>query len=336
MADDAAKKYVPADRYTNKKSTFISSYAYSTKNDDNVISHYYEVGFCPNESVAEIIDDRFQQQAIISLSELFCPYKAIIDGEGVGSSGIPEADFSEREAGFAGSGYARPEIVCSDLQSGVNYGICPTYGEERQDRSDEIFDKNDMQDIRSVGFKLPMMVAGFGFTTEGMPFPSRFDEQTKDDEDYDPDDETKSYDRHQFSSRTRDRMDLWKAGPLDIRWDEYRSMYVAAPENFIGYAMGDIPASSGRYADKTFTSGEIELSIGRYDDYHTPSGEIDVKSTTGGTTTTIKRPFPGHKLLIINRSVSMDIPSGALVIATRLNNGEYMPIFADCAPDLEE
>lgn len=324
MAYDAAKKYVPADRFKDKKHTFISSYSYSTKNDDDVISHYYEIGTCPNESVAEIIDDRFQQQSVISLSELFCPYKAMIDGEGVGPTGVPEADFSERGDDFAGSGYARPEIICSDLQSGVNYGICPTYGEERQDRCDEIFDKNDMQDVRSVGFKLPMMVAGFGFTTEGMPFPSRFDEQTKDDEDYDPDEETKGYDRHQFSSRTRERMDLWKAGPLDIRWDEYRSMYVAAPENFIGYAMGDIPASSGRYADKTFTSGEIELSIGRYDDYHTPSG-------LAGTKTVI-----GHKLLIINRSVSMDIPSGALVIATRLNNGEYMPIFADCAPDLEE
>ncbi len=303
------------------QNNYITSFSYKTKDEDDNEVYIYEVGTCPMESVALLLDESFTSKAIVSLNELFCPYIAVINDEA--SDLMAKADFTRRDISVC-SGDARPEIIGSDFQSGINHGTCPTFGEEIAESNDDIFDKKDVEDIRSIAFKAPMMVAGFGYTTEGMPFPSKFDELTKDDDSYNPTDEEKQYDKHVFSGKARDRTDLWKAGPLDIRWDDYRNMYVAAPENFIGYAMCNIPASSGRYAERKFTSGEIELSIGRYEDYHTPSG-------SEGSTTII-----AHKLLIINRSVSMDIPSGALVIATRLNNGEYMPIFADCAPDLEE
>ena len=319
-------------RIEGSYSTFIVADIYDVKRpgdddgDPDVLDKVYDVGICSIDKIPLMLADNFEQKAIMSLDELFCPYKTVLDD--ASSDLFPKADFTDRKKGtVAGSGNARPEVNCYDHQSGLNYGTCPTFSDKIAGDMEQIFDKEDVKNLRSVAFKAPIMLAGYGYTTEGMPFPSRFDQETKSGEAYDPDDKNKAVDKHHFADRFRERTDLWKAGPLDIRWDEHRLMYVAAPEQFIGYAMCDIPASSGRYAKnhKTFTSGEIELSIGRYEDYHTPSGDL-----TGG------KVYIGHKLLVINRSISMDIPSGALVVASRLNNGEYFPIFADCAPDLEE
>lgn len=329
----------------------------SVDNSGNSIYAYNLSIANTTRDVNRFLASNFDNKAVTSFSEFFCPYTtqnndAIMPYAKFPNRGqINQLDANGNPTGelidsYPGSGDMRGgEIIAIDMSSGLNYGVVPTF-----DLSDgtQIYDKQDITNIRSLALRSPVMVAGFGYTTEGIPIPSVFDDKARnieidededeeeadeeEDEDDEDDEATIQDDTYRFANNVRSRPDIWPAGPLDLRWDKYKNMYVAAPEMFLGYALCDIPASSGRYAPvrgdgvgyRSFNSGEIECAIGRFDDFHVPSGVDQEEGTV----------FSLHKLLIINRSVTMDISSGCLVIATRLNNGEYFPIFADCTPDI--
>lgn len=309
----------------DKNHIFIASNFYSTINSSSGTIFRYELATCTTDSVPNIIAANYSSKSVASLSELFCPYSTITDT----LSGIPSVNLSAEEN--LASGDSVIEMFPYYMRSGINTGICPTYGETLPNTTGDIIDNNESTDIRSIAIKTPIMMAGFGYTTEGLPTPSLYDQKLKDDSGYIPDYTTKEYDRRQFASNVRERVDLWNAGPLDVRWDENRHMFISAPEVFVGYTIQKIPASKGRFHKKlvidntvdpptsgyirdSFGSGEIEVYNGRYNDYCSASGSP-------------------QRLLIINRSTEADIESGIMVVVTRTNNGEYMPIYVDCDPD---
>jgi hypothetical protein len=331
--------------------TFFSSESYKSFDDSGSPIYSYNLKIQDTvKDVNQFIASNVDSKSVASFSEFFCPYSTINTSGNL----IPIARFFERpeidewdyvddvptgnmiEPDF-GSGDCRVEVIAVDVARCLNYGIIPTFEADGQ----QIYDKEDMENINSVGARAPIMVTGFGYDTEGFPSPSIWDQKAHDSDDpdeFEEDEEDTINDIYRFPPEVKQRVDIWNSGPLDLRWDRYKRMFVASPEMFLGYALCDIPAASGRYAPvkgsgdptapgylgyRSFNSGEIECAVGRYDSFHVPSGTQD-----GGQSS-----FSLHKLLIINRSVTMDIASGALVIATRLNNGEYFPIFADCAPD---
>lgn len=342
---------------------FFTSQSYPSLNNAGKKMSAYDMTFMPTlYDVRRFLSTDYSNKAVVSISELFTPYTT--NSNFINYMSL--AKFDKRPDSYdivnvtdggtsvmtiytnPGSGDARQEVIASDIASGFNYGICPTFN----DSSAQIYDKDDIKNINSIALRAPIMLAGFGYTTEGLPTPSLYDQRYTDSSGkYAPTADESGYATYQFADNVKYRPDLWKSGPLDTRWDEGKKMYVAAPEMFIGYALCDIPAASGRWGPvlggyrkdsqgnlilndngdpilqrgyPTFTSGEIECGIGRYDKFTVPSGSAD-----GGISS-----FSTHKLLIINRSISMDISSGSLVIATRLNNGEYFPIFVDCSPDV--
>lgn len=313
--------------------TFITTQVYEIRNPDETSEEplfAIEAGLCTVGMVNDFTREDFEEKSVISLDEIYCSYTTD------NTLSMPYADMTEREelpeevpnplydpegdpllpefSHFTSpwSGDARPEIIASDMRSGLNIGVCPTFGEEIADDSTEIHDNDDTTDLRSVGLRLPSVFAGFGYTTEGFPVPSLYEQKVWADSRYTADVEIEDDEKRRFADNVRKRADIWKAGPIDLRWDEPRKMWVAAPEVVVGYTLSDISAASGRYADKTFTSGELQVSNGRFDDYNVGDN---------------------NKILLINRSVSTEMQSGVLVIAVRTNNGEYMPVWVDCAPD---
>lgn len=326
---------------------FFTSTSYITTDDSGNPITRYDVAGQETSVISSYLSAGYDFKSVVSLDEMFSPYSTIAGSGNI----IPYASFAPRPTGVSpGSGDSRSEIISYDVRSGVNVGICPTFYTDLDNPNvnSAIVDKNDTVDIRSMAFRSPMMVAGFGYDTEGFPtpsvyddtlrykdptfilskepnsgdYPGNFSQYTADSGLWVGSGNAINYQKRQFAFNFRDRPDEWNSGPLDLRWDKYKKMYVAAPEVFVGYALQDIPVSDGRYGEKTFTSGEIEVYTGRYDSF--------------GITDRNKSQFPGYanKLLIINRSVDKSIDSGTMVIAIRTNNGEYMPIWVDCDADL--
>lgn len=65
----------------------------------------------------------------------------------------------------------------------------------------------ETQGIRSVGFKAPMVLTGWGYDTEGIPVPSGSGNTFHPEAMYNP--------------------HLWKSGPVDLRWHEGRGVWTA-------------------------------------------------------------------------------------------------------------
>ena len=76
-------------------------------------------------------------------------------------------------------------------------------------RNERLVDEEYSNEYRSMGLRGPLVVVGWGYDVDGNPVPP------------DPNDETKFYNNH------KKRQDLWKAGPVDLRWDDDRKVWVA-------------------------------------------------------------------------------------------------------------
>jgi hypothetical protein len=75
-------------------------------------------------------------------------------------------------------------------------------------------------DWRGVGLRGPMVIVGWGYDTGGKPVPnSKETEYENDPENTELTDE--------FYPSHKKRSDLWKTGPVDIRWDRKRKVWVA-------------------------------------------------------------------------------------------------------------
>lgn len=239
---------------------------------------------------------------------------------------------------------------------GIDYEVIPTIGEGLTQDSSGVITNSGLSDydlnsrnysyedeMRTIGFKLPFYFAGWGLDTAGRPVPSIYDEQKKNEESNNFDNVFIDDYQDQYSDRfsgeisylynssnSGDIVDLerkkntyidgynnnpseWMAGPLDVRWDRYRGVWAASPVIVEGYLISNLSAPSGRATGLKYTSGEIVLYGGQYDDW-------DIIQ-------------PVQKVWIINRSVGLTASSGSLLSAQFFPNGEYRPIWVDCATD---
>lgn len=67
-------------------------------------------------------------------------------------------------------------------------------------------------DYRAIGLRMPMIGVGWGYDTNGKPVPNATPNSPGDN----------------FATDYRTRMDLWKAGPVDMRWDNNRKVWIAS------------------------------------------------------------------------------------------------------------
>lgn len=111
-------------------------------------------------------------------------------------------------------------------------------------------------DYRAIGLRMPMIGVGWGYDTGGKPVPNATPESPGDS----------------YADDYRTRMDLWKAGPIDIRWDDDRKVWVASST---AIKMGTLATSLSYRSSCTFTvknwAGETLETVTAYD-WLLPSG----------------------------------------------------------------
>ena len=71
--------------------------------------------------------------------------------------------------------------------------------------------KVEVENIRAVGLRSPMVLTGWGFDVDGKPVPNEK-----------PDEPTDAFATDAFSDVSN-----WKSGPLDVRWDDERKVWTA-------------------------------------------------------------------------------------------------------------
>ena len=73
----------------------------------------------------------------------------------------------------------------------------------------------EVENIRAVGFRAPMVLSGWGFDTNGNPVP------------------VDANDSSAFASGAFSNPALWKTGPVDLRWDDARKVWTGGTDTTI-------------------------------------------------------------------------------------------------------
>lgn len=214
-------------------------------------------------------------------------------------------------------------------------------------RQEDVLDNTTSGTIRGVGLTTPQVMVGWGYDLTGRPIPSVYDYKKKNSPSGLADIENSGiltfsyptgvsptqsgeYYRSRVSGviearRTLDDMkntfyhdfdnevDLHRAGPLDVRWNDSRKVYQSGPEVLEGYLITDLGPAPGRLNSPTYSSGLMVVYSGM-----------------GAAWRKIE---PERLEWVINRSVGFEAQAGAHIIAQEMPNGERRPIWADCAPD---
>lgn len=290
------------------------------------------VQIAPQSIIRDVLDTSFANSFVTPLSNLYVPFvtegdsfPAFSDKEDLDEFNLVREDDEELD-------YDEPDgkdfVAITNKQSynkprALDYSTVPTIGStpiNDYDLATGNYDDTGLP-IRTVGFKLPAFYAGWGIDTVGRPVPSVYDVQKKneledlqdlEDSDDKADIEEVQKRKNTYAHNYNINPSNWPAGPIDVRWDRYRGVWAACPVYAEGYLVEDLTEPSGRATGLKCTSGEIVLYAGQYENW--------------------EKIQPEQRVWIINRSVGLTASSGTFVSAQYIN-GEYRPIWIDCAPD---
>jgi len=141
-----------------------------------------------------------------SLSLYYAPTGSLLYSLSSATTGAPTAAELALQSGAAGWLNYGHNISFASVGSGL-------YDDQPDDFN---FDKDffnrqrvEVENIRAVGFRAPMVLSGWGWDIDGNPVPSERDDRAV----RDVDDGTK------FGSGAFSDPSLWKTGPVDLRWD---------------------------------------------------------------------------------------------------------------------
>ena len=150
-------------------------------------------------------------------------------------------------ASITGATPSADELAKSGEPSGwLNYGhnisasvVGTGIGESGEYPYDLNFEKDfygrkkvEVERIRSVGLRSPMVVTGWGFDLNGNPVPADTGDNTK------------------FASGAFSDVANWKSGPVDLRWDDERKVWAAGGGNteIMKFTVDEVPPQIGQNA----------------------------------------------------------------------------------------
>lgn len=278
--------------YSSGDEQFSSNSPYTTYYFDSAIYSFSEYG--------KVVQSDIVNKSVGTLDQIFIP----IDSSGTpNNSGVPSMEGRLYPSGMDIYG----SYLC--LQSrgdGYSHGI-ETVGPVSGDLS-----------VRLTGFRTPIYIAGYGLTPEGKPAFNATEVDGYEEEDK----EIVRRHKNIFPKDYQLRPNLWKAGPLDVRWDNSRGVWYSGPPIVEGYAIQDIPSAGGRLSSTPYTSGYMVIYTGGGSgwNYNYASGDPQYLESE-------------DKVLLINRSLDLSIQSGMYVQAMHYPNGEYRPFWVDCTVD---
>jgi hypothetical protein len=236
-----------------------------------------EVGSLTVQSAHSKIGADFDKMGLISMDGLFTPY--IINIDGSGHDYLPHWDIPT-ESGDINSIKMNPfnpnNIFSSGIglfnesvffESGHNIAFQNTLREVGVGATGDLSTYKDIgkgsvtpnsgifDSIRSMGFKAPVILTGWGYNTDGQPVPAS------------------SGDPDVFASGAFRDPTLWKTGPLDVRWDDERKVWGSPPTKLFLVKM------TNQYNPSCF-SFEVDRATTRAQyTRNAPSGERTFNST---------------------------------------------------------
>lgn len=136
-----------------------------------------------------------------SLDTIFTPFSTDVNYSGGPHFGTPT------------STAISPHVTQLNPFSGVFDGTI-FYGNEFPD---DLIGSGVRNTVRGIGLRAPMVMAGWGYDTNGKPVPNA----------------TPNSPGNNFIDDYKQRMDLWPAGPLDVRWDNDKKIWLASAANIM-------------------------------------------------------------------------------------------------------
>lgn len=145
--------------------------------------------------LSQIDSDSYRYKAAISLDGVFVPFTT-------DTTDITLPHFEAPAAGAAIPNVLQLNPFSGD--SGIGMALPAT-----NDIPQNLISSHTGYDgpVRAIGLKAPIIVGGWGYDTSGNPVPAS---------------------GAQFYPNYKNRADLWKVGPLDIRWDDDRKVWNAS------------------------------------------------------------------------------------------------------------
>lgn len=170
-------------------------------------------------------------------------------------------------------------------------------------------------DCRMMALRGPLVVHGFGYTTEGYPVPAHTGDRTK------------------YADNYLNTPDKWPVGPVDLRWDNDRKVWSAYSETKIGYLYrpSGIP-----YPNPNLTPSGIDTSrsFHVYETVLTPvvSGEpvMSIKTDASGNAITFVCKNFDPSLVVPTGAQEIDEELGRLLVITSKKDGFNIPIHVGC------
>lgn len=133
-------------------------------------------------------DDTYEKKAGCSFDAVFAPFAT--------SSASNFPNFESPSAGAE-------EPTINDLNPYGDAGISMAFPNQTSVPSQFSSKYNGTTNVRSIALKGPVIICGWGYDTDGNFVPDGIDD-------------------------FRNRVDQWKVGPLDVRWDDERKVWAAA------------------------------------------------------------------------------------------------------------
>ena len=182
----------------------------------------------------------------------------------------------------------------TDFQMALNDGE----GENGSDANIRKVNRATISTVSVNHHRGPMIMGGWGFDAADRPCPAFGNPFT-------------------FDQRVAGDRSIWKAGPIDFRWDDIRKVWTMGHHMVCGVAAGGISAPGTPCAPTTF-----KMKVFRH--------------------TQIQPTFPaplstcplGETITVVNRDPSLSqpaVPGMIFVVAARINY-EYVPVWVGC-PD---
>lgn len=186
-----------------------------------------------DEILNTIDNESYKDLAGTSLESIFATYSTEPSGE------APSGDltYTMRHSRFeiAASGAASP--TAQDLLPYGDDNVSLVFPEQSGVPNDlSTFYSSYNGHIRGVGLKAPVVVVGYGYDTDGNPVPSGGNGE--------------------YVENYRNRADLWKAGPIDLRWDNSRKVWSTGSTG-----TGTANIKVGVLDDSLFSSGDANVTL---------------------------------------------------------------------------
>ena len=233
-----------------------------------------EVGITSIDHAKQLVRADSDNEGLVSLDALFSPY--IINIEGSGHPYLPYwetptelSDINSYKLNPFNPGRIFASGIAT-LDSEVYYNEGTTIGLQNRyptgvlegdiaGHTSPILDfysnRLSFDNIRAVGFKAPVVLTGWGYTTDGQPVPAS------------------SGDPDVFASGAFRNPTLWKTGPLDVRWDDERKVWGSPPTKLYLVKM------TNQYNPSCF-SFEVDRATTRAQyTRNAPSGQRDFDAT---------------------------------------------------------